>query len=312
MKKIFSIVLVTVLVFAMCAPFAVSALPNKFTVDVAYGEPATSGIGADWGTPNKATADMLGWGGEVDGGIPFDYYLMWSEKGLYVAMDINMPYPVARNDGSALEASHGGNCDRFQMAFNPGNDRDPEEAPVWFTFSVLEDGAFHIVREDAQYGEVDDVTAQCPGIAIADGGKFQTIFVIPWEVININSAKFTAQAGLKMDIHVGICFAGDNATVVGAEKIEAANVPDDLPNVWVTGAMPVTLNLLAKVEAPAEVPAAPEVVEEEVPVAPVETPTQAPAATAPRVGDSAIIFVFVALTAIAGFFMVSKKRNNIA
>jgi hypothetical protein len=312
MKKIIGITLASALIAMLCAPFAVLALPNKFTVDVPYGEPATSAIGSDWGAPNKAAADMLGWGGAVDDGIPFDYYLMWSEKGLYVATDINMPNPVALNDGSALEASHGGNCDRFQMAFNPGNERPEEEAPVWFTFSALEDGAFHIVREDAQYGEVEDVTPQCPGTAIINGGRFQTAFMIPWSVININSAPFAIQADFKMDIHVGICFAGDNAAEVtgGAEKIEAANVPDDLPNVWVTGAMPVTMNLQAPppppVEEEPETPAIPEPAPEAQPEAPAPV-TESPAPAAPATGDGFTAYAAMVIAALV--FAVSKKRK---
>ena len=288
---------------------AVFALPNKFAVDVPYGEPATSDIGADWGSPNKASADMMGWGGAVDNGIPFDYYLLWSEKGLFAAMDITMPNPVALNDGSSLDTSHGGNCDRFQIAFNPGNDRPAEEAPVWFTFSALEEGSFHIVREDAQYNEVDDVTANCPGTAKVDGGRFRTAMFIPWEVININSAPFTAQAGFKMDIHVGICFAGDNAAVVSSEKIEAANVPDDLPNVWATGAMPVTMNLAAKPEPVAEVVAEPEEVLPEAEPVP-ETPVPLAASPAPQTGDSFAAFTLFILAAFAASALISKRIKS--
>ena len=312
MKKLLGTMLALALIAALCAPFAVAALPNKFTVDVPHGEPATSAIGADWGAPNKAAADMMGWGGAIDDGVPFDYYLMWSDKGLYVAMDITMANDVARNDGSALDASHGGNCDRFQMAFNPGNERPEEEAPVWFTFSVLEDGAFHIVREDAQYGEVDDVTPQCPGTAIVNGGRLQTAFMIPWSIININSAPFAIQADFKMDIHVGICFAGDNAAEVtgGAEKIEAANVPDDLPNVWVTGAMPVTLNLLpvppppAAEDPPEEAPAPAPEAPAPAPEAPADP---APAPAAPATGDG--LAVMAMIFALAAVCLSLSKKN---
>ena len=315
--KRFKIIAVFILTVMLFSSITVSALPNKFTVDVAYGEPATSGIGADWGTPFKATPDMMGWGGEVDNGVPMDYYLMWSEKGLFVAMDITMEYDVARNDGSGLDASHGGNCDRFQIAFNPGNEREPDESPVWFTFSALEDSTFHIVREDAQHGEVEDVTASCPGTAIVDGGRLQTSFMIPWEVININSAPFTAQAGFKMDIHVAICFAGDNASVVGSQKIEVADAPDDLTNAWVTGAMPITMNLLVKSEpelvADSE-PASVDVVDDTAMGGGdenVHVEAAAPAPVAPATGDAGILFALIVFAASASVLVFKSRKNRI-
>jgi hypothetical protein len=310
MKKI-RFITALVLALVLTGSLAVMALPNKFTVEVPYGEPATSAIGADWGTPNKASGDMLGWGGALDDGVPFDYYFMWSEKGLFVATDITMPNPIARNDGSDLDASHAGNCDRFQIAFNPGNGRDVEAGSLWFTYSVLEDGKFHIVREDAENGGSESVAAQCPGTAIVNGGKFQAAFMIPWDVINVDAGKFTAQAGLKMDIHLGICFAGDNAAEVtgGAEKIEAANVSEDLPHTWVVGAMPVTLSLAAKVEAVPETQPEPVPVPEEPAPAPAEpAPAPAPAPVAPATGDP--LTITLALLAISGSAALLGKKKK--
>ena len=179
--------------------------------DVPYGKPPVDGlIDGIWSQAAQSTVDRnnaLAWTGAAISNTyssgTLNYRMMWSEEGLYVAMDITRRTGnIVLNNGANPNATHG-DFDKIQLGINPGNVRQGYENPIWFTFSAMAGGALHVVREDGNGGGSLDISDLCTGKTTVATTKLTVTALIPWDVINIDSyRKFDPKIDLKSNLHI--------------------------------------------------------------------------------------------------------------
>ena len=130
MKKILSIILVTVLVLAMCVPFAVSAEPKSLNIPKAATVPTLDGvINADeWkgslAVEMKAGDDSISVpAGDADGFKGASFQFMWADEGIYfsaVSNGNNDPFGVPEADNGSYNTGNGVQFNMFPTRDSAG------------------------------------------------------------------------------------------------------------------------------------------------------------------------------------------------
>ena len=297
MKKLISVIIVAVMIAALCVPAA--AFPaSKVGLDVPYGNPTTDGNinPADYSAKLTLTENISHvWAGDFL--APVDFYFAWSEKGLYVAIDIPLPLEV-RN---ASRTTHGDNADRPQISINPGGMFDPAEVPenhgFFYTFSVSPEDTVVVTRDNVAgnalgmsvAGKDDGEIPVTGGFTTrANGWSLETL--IPWSEIDINGTNLNPAPGMTVDINVFYCCVdGCWGTMLASS---------DAP--WGLADCAYIMTFLAE---PEPEPAVDDTAAGGGDAAPEPPPVQRPS---PATGDSGVIFVALAFAAAAA--LVIERR----
>ena len=306
MKKFLAAALVIILMLTLCLPAA--AFPaSKVGLNVPYGDFTPDGNinPADYSAKLTLTEDISHvWSGDFI--APVDFYFAWSEKGLYVAVDVPLPLEV-KNDS---RTTHGDNADRPQISINPGNMFNPADVPenngYFFTFTVGTDDKVCVTRDNvagnalgmAADGKDDGEIPVTGGFSTrANGWSIETL--IPWSEIDINGTNLNPAPGMTVDFNIFYCEGG------GCWGSRLA----DSENPWGIADCAFTMNFLAQPEPEPE-PTPDAAPAEETPAPAAPAPAPAPAAQAPQTGDGMVIFAALALAAAAVVVVKNAKKNK--
>ena len=312
MKKIFSVILVSVLALAMLVPaMTVSAFQAVGNLDLNYGSVAIDGnFSADkWAAATVLKMDdsnAVAWALDITSTVTL--YALWDEAGLYFGGDI------ADSTFLYSDAGAGYNGDSLQLSLDVGQllVGSGEDRAIFYSFGCFEDPADQVlVRQTSMNdGNIEDGEGglQLKTKATATGWTFEML--MPWsmllEDISEKSGKtFTPAAGGKIDLLM--CYLDHNDDGLGAWGTFTAEDPD-----WGPEGHGVTYTLLAQPAPEPEPEPEPEPVPEPTPEPPpAEAEPQTPAGpAAPPTGDTLAICALFVLAIAAALFALSKRIKS--
>ncbi|MCL1792403.1 MAG: hypothetical protein FWG34_00885 [Oscillospiraceae bacterium] len=222
MKKFLSIILVVVLAFSMCVPFAVSAAdPRSYKVPKAATAPTLDGnINADeWKGAlvvelKKGDADLFVASGDGDffGGAVFQF--MWADEGIYFSVVSN-----GNNDPTSVPATgagsyNAGNGVQFNMYPNRDITGATTEEMFFFSYHPKTEGGAPQVGEHFVYGDGgsgQDVP-EAKIAAVMNGNDYTMEGLIPAAALAKSQVPIKVASGEKLFWNNVIMFADDGGT----------------------------------------------------------------------------------------------------
>jgi hypothetical protein len=312
MKKILSIILVTVLAFALCVPFAVSAEPKSFNVPRAAAAPTIDGvINADeWAgalvVEMKAGDDSINVpAGDADGFKGAVFQFMWSEEGIYfsvVSTGNNEPFGVPVADNGSYNTGNGPQFNMFPTRDSAGAVGET----FFFSYHPCADDGKPYVGEHFIYGTggAGENVPEAKIAAVMNGNDYTLEGLIPAAALAKSDIPIKVESGAVLIWNNVIMFTDDGGAQGLAADAGWFSAED-------CNAYTLTETLAGILPAAPE----PEPVPEPEPAAPAEPapapaePAPAPApAPAPVTGDSTLIFVISA--AALACAVITKKRAS--
>jgi len=313
MRKITAIILVTALVFAICAPFSVSAAPRALNIPKAATAPTFDGVinadeweGALVVSFNPSDEGVEAISGDLAGLGNNTFHFMWGDEGIYFAVisnGNNDPVTAPTSGGGSYNAGNGVQFNVFTSRDVGGGDLD--EA-FFFSYHPKTSDGLAEVGEHFVYGSGSGEDVPEAKIAVVFNGNDYTMegliataslakstppiaVALGATLIWNNVIMFTDGDGAQGLAYDGSWFAGTDAT--------AYTLVADLAGIG---------SVVVEEEAP---PA----VEEEVPAvgggdeAPEPPPVQRPPSV--NTGDAGMI-ALIALMASAAFGIVVVLRKK--